>query len=514
MITNTGKNIISKYLIGNAPAYASYIALGCGAKPRPNIVTISGASSSGSLITVSSTEGVWVGAKINLISGTGQLSSIQETIVTAVNSNTTFTVSPEPTTALSDAVISLQTSPSIESLDFEMFRVPISSRGYINDNGVNKVVLTAELPSEERYEISEVGVFSAGSNSAAGAFDSKVLYAFTQDEGWEYHTDVAATQIPTFYEPLDSANNNVIDQTAEVFQTNADNRVFSNLSRVERYERSRFLNNVIMMSGASADLTNTVVISNAEGNGTTVTYTTTTPHLLGSGDVVTITGIDPVAYNVSEATVTSTPTPSTFTVASSATGIYVSGGTFDGERILVNPGSNHIHLTGTVVDLNRNAPTDLMKLAFSLISKDGTSNAVPDSIKILVEFASSDIAGSGEFARFEAILNNGTNPGQYDFTKNRYFVMEKELQELYKSNGFTWSVVNVVKISVSTVSSGSPTDDFYIALDAIRLDNISSVNPLYGMIGYSIVQNSSAETIVKRPNTSNYIEFRYILDVT
>jgi hypothetical protein len=263
MITNTGKNIISKYLIGNAPAYASYIALGCGAKPRPNIVTISGASSSGSLITVSSTEGVWVGAKINLISGTGQLSSIQETIVTAVNSNTTFTVSPEPTTALSDAVISLQTSPSIESLDFEMFRVPISSRGYINDNGVNKVVLTAELPSEERYEISEVGVFSAGSNSAAGAFDSKVLYAFTQDEGWEYHTDVAATQIPTFYEPLDSANNNVIDQTAEVFQTNADNRVFSNLSRVERYERSRFLNNVIMMSGASADLTNTVVISNA-----------------------------------------------------------------------------------------------------------------------------------------------------------------------------------------------------------------------------------------------------------
>ena len=33
MITNKGKDIIAKYLIGQAPAYASHIAIGCGAKP-------------------------------------------------------------------------------------------------------------------------------------------------------------------------------------------------------------------------------------------------------------------------------------------------------------------------------------------------------------------------------------------------------------------------------------------------------------------------------------------------
>ena len=33
MITETGKNIIGKYLIGQAPAYASYIAIGCGETP-------------------------------------------------------------------------------------------------------------------------------------------------------------------------------------------------------------------------------------------------------------------------------------------------------------------------------------------------------------------------------------------------------------------------------------------------------------------------------------------------
>ena len=35
MITNTGKGILAKYLVGQAPAYASYIALGCGPKPFP-----------------------------------------------------------------------------------------------------------------------------------------------------------------------------------------------------------------------------------------------------------------------------------------------------------------------------------------------------------------------------------------------------------------------------------------------------------------------------------------------
>jgi hypothetical protein len=33
MITNTGKALIGKYMLGQAPAYASYIAVGCGPTP-------------------------------------------------------------------------------------------------------------------------------------------------------------------------------------------------------------------------------------------------------------------------------------------------------------------------------------------------------------------------------------------------------------------------------------------------------------------------------------------------
>jgi hypothetical protein len=58
MITNTGKSIIAKYLIGDTPAYASYVAVGCGAAPIDtgiksgvSTATLSGTISSTTLAT-------------------------------------------------------------------------------------------------------------------------------------------------------------------------------------------------------------------------------------------------------------------------------------------------------------------------------------------------------------------------------------------------------------------------------------------------------------------------------
>jgi hypothetical protein len=376
MITNTGKNILAKYLLGQAPAYASYIALGCGAKPLT-----------------------------------------------------------------SDGILGDYSSK--ERLNFEMFRVPIISRGYVSENNITKLVLTAELPSEERYEITEVGVFSAGSNTSAGAYDSKSIYAFTQDENWEYHTALVATSIPIIYEPLDGdLKNNIINKTQKVFQTNADNRIFTNQERRLRYERCRFFNNIVV----------------------------------SRGDLSTLT-------------------------------------TDNNNNIVVNPTSEHLHLTGANLDFNKNAPTDEIKLAFTVINKDGESSAVPDNVKILVEFASTDVHGTGEWARFQVNLDNGTGVGQHDFATNRYVVATKQLQELYKSTGFTWSQVDVVKIFTCVTDNSTVSQNFYICLDAIRLENNSLANPLYGMTGYSIIKNTSAEPIIKLANTTNYIEFRFAMDV-
>jgi hypothetical protein len=385
MITNKGKSIIGKYMLGQAPAYASYLAVGCGPIPL-------------------------------------QTEDVADNFAAK------------------------------ENLDFEMFRVPISSRGFVNENGIDKIVLTAELPTEERYEITEVGLYSAGSNPSAGAQDSKTVFAFTQGENWEYHTATSSVAIPVISVPLDANDDDIINATGTangVFQTNADNSIFYNTDRVSRYERPRFLNNTILMQGDDSDLS------------------------IGGGGSV---GVD---------------------------------------NFVVDSG-NHIHLTSPNVDFSQNSPLDELRFAFSLVNRDGTSAANPDTVRILIDFAATDSDSPSTYARFEINIEDGVDG--YDFSTNRYFVVSKQLQELYKSQNFTWNAVTVVKIYVSIFDSLSggyfPTSDYYIALDALRLENIATVNPLYGLTGYSIIKNDNATTIIKSPNTNNYVEFRFSIGVT
>lgn len=84
-------------------------------------------------------------------------------------------------------------------------------------------------------------------------------------------------------------------------------------------------------------------ITNVSGNGTVVTYTVSDVTAFYPGRTVTITGVDPSAYNLTNATVvTVNKTNKTFTVNNAATGTYVSGGTAtiqDNRTITVT--SNH-----------------------------------------------------------------------------------------------------------------------------------------------------------------------------
>ena len=448
MITNTGKNIIAKYLLGQAPAFASYIAVGCGPKP---------------------------------------LSDLEEYGDYSEKS----------------------------SLDFEMFRVPISSRGFVNEDGISKLVLTAELPTEERYEISEIGIYSAGNNSAAGSYDSKTILAFSETENWQHHTTTSTTSVGLpIVEALDAPLlNNIIATTNPVFQTNSDNSIFYKQSRANIYERSRFLNNMIMIRGNDANLTKNVSITAASGNGTRIEYTTSKAHNLKIGDTVTVTGISPINYNITGA-VSTIPTTTKFTLLSNQIGTYLSGGSTTVTHFYIENGSNHIHLTGTQVDFSKNSPADELKLAFSVINKDGESGSSPDQVRILVEFSSSDATDSGENARFEVDITNGTGDGEYDLDNNRYHVITKKLQELYTTPGFNWNAVTIVKIYATTIVDNLISNDYYVAFDAMRLENISTVNALYGLTGYSVIKNDEQVTIVKSPNTANYVEFRFAIGVS
>ncbi len=91
-------------------------------------------------------------------------------------------------------------------------------------------------------------------------------------------------------------------------------------------------------------------VTNVSGNGTTVTYTVGTAGIPAfvAGRTVTITGVDPVAYNLTSVAVASVNAGAgTFTVTNAATGTYVSGGVaaIQSDRTITVTG-NH----GTVSD--------------------------------------------------------------------------------------------------------------------------------------------------------------------
>jgi hypothetical protein len=336
-----------------------------------------------------------------------------------------------------------------KSLDFEMFRVPIISRGFVNEDGIDKVVLTAQLPTEERYEITEVGIFSAASNPVAGSFDSRNIYSFAETDSWLYQPfNSPAIEIDSVYAPLDGqSENGIINQTLNVFQTNADNRVFTQQNRVARNERCRFLNNIIAMVGNDSTLTRNV-----------------------SG------------------------------------------------KLDIGTGSKYIRLNETTVDFTKNSHLDELKLAFSVVSKVANSNTVPDNVKILLEFSHTGINSSQEYARFEVDVDDvgyvaGTAEETINFASNRYVVATKALRDLNKTDNFDWREVSVAKIYACVTENNLPSDQFYVCLDGLRLENITTTNSLYGLTGYSVIKTVGAKPIIKSANTTNYIEFRFALGV-
>lgn len=60
--------------------------------------------------------------------------------------------------------------------------------------------------------------------------------------------------------------------------------------------------------------------------GSAVTFATNVPHGFAIGNTLNISGINPIAYNLPGVVITATPTTTSFTVASSLTAAYVSGG--------------------------------------------------------------------------------------------------------------------------------------------------------------------------------------------
>ena len=80
-------------------------------------------------------------------------------------------------------------------------------------------------------------------------------------------------------------------------------------------------------------------ISNAVGNGTRITYTTTADHGFAVGQSVTISSVVPSSYNIT-GVVSTIPSSTSFTILNSAVGTYSSGGTVVGAALTLTASSN------------------------------------------------------------------------------------------------------------------------------------------------------------------------------
>ena len=358
MITTQGRELISKYLLGQAPSYASYISFGCGDQ--------------------------------------------------AVDSNGNPVVIDEDGNET--------TQWDKQSMNFEMLRVPISSRSnLLSESGVNLISFAGDIPLEEQYVITEVAVWSDARNAATQS-DSRVLFAFTSDENWQVKNGTEISVIPIIEESLSGKEadpHGSINVNDSIFITDADNLAL--VSGGRDGQGTRFLNRTIMFRG---------------------------------------------------------------------------------------DGQGKLFLDGRNIDLSSNSGRDLLKFAFAMYPKEPTWST-PPPINFTIRFQNDpnlEVTNDDDPPAGTAVWKGSVQP-------DKYTVVQTELQDIVTSSkGFSWKGTRYIEISFESFDP-----NWYLGIDAIRFDNITSPNPLYVMSGYTTVGNAPA--LVKGANTNAYAEFRFGLNV-
>lgn len=267
MITSKGNQIIAKYMLGQAPEYAAYLAVGVGAQP----LFIGDAQSTDTAkksldfeafrVPVLS-RGI-VNDTINIdatyfdVYG-GSFGNINTAVNHGLMAGEQFTMSfTDPSMAeyngltftamgVSDGYISFShLDYSITDVTWNAADPDLGTVVYVRD----RLVFKAQLPPDQRYEMTEVAIFPAANNQLALGYDSRSIAGFLTTEGWNYY-DGSSAEISftttSLADDLGDVSASAIDRALFV---NSNNQLFSYTERFERYETPRYLNRCLLVSG-------------------------------------------------------------------------------------------------------------------------------------------------------------------------------------------------------------------------------------------------------------------------
>lgn len=490
MITNDGKEIISKYLLGQVPSFATHLSIGCGATPLTSAESIPNTIYGKQRMDFEMTR-VPISAK-GFIDDSATYVVTNKALTTNVATLTTsvahdIVVGETVIVSGVDSTFNGQyrvTGVGSTTFTYDLVATNVTSAAVSPNGSVvvsrTKVSLTAELPSGNKYEITEVGIWSTGSNSLATQYDSRMIFNFTQS--WQYHgnnitpssSSVSIGDPPIKGSGIGDSNSN-INTTANpevtMFVSTSD-PVFSLSTRKARKEGPRHLNTTLLVRG----------------------------------DMSTIS-----------------PASGTSWTTSNIVGNWTATGT-------------HIHLNNISFDISGNNTSDLLKLAFSVIDKDAVGASIND-VKILMEFYKNESNTTSAYAKAQIYVPGAAYSGTQYLNDNKYYVAGWELSQnvdysnysgssavtlskpyvrFFSSTDFSPSEIRVCRIwvMVNNGSAATPTasTDNYVSFDGFRIDNTLE-NPTYKMSGYSLIKGTGT-SITKLANTNNYIDFRFSLGVS
>lgn len=456
MITSKGNQIISKYLLGQAPEYASYIAVGIGSTPllegeednspitkksmdfeafrvpvlsrglvNDNIVLdLNSWSVASNVVTIQtdSLHGTKVGDEIFVEFSQSAYNSREGNFVVA--STTSNSISYQHT---------ISASPWISSAS----NAGTATVSYNRE----RIVFKAELPTSQRYEMTEIAVYPAANNALALNYDSRVVAGFLTTEGWTYHNVSASlvesdNTIPFITASIADASGNIgsatfVDPATSISAcalfVNSDNEAFTFFERRQRYEYPRFYNRSLMVPGNMTSFTN---------------------------DNMDIVGKQKYVF------------------------------------------TNSLRL-----NLSQNSPDDYVKFAVIVVSNNVLAVNAPNKVRLRFEFLDSL---SGE----KAVATQLLVPG--DLAASRYKIISKQKKDFATGTDFSWSRIDGIALYAQTLNSSGTYDGSYVAFDGIRIDNENTENPLYGMVAYSKLKNNfdDGQAITKTENSQGYIEYR------